>query len=68
MRQRKNVLKSRIMLAGCAACIVAAFLITAQSYFHHKEIKEAGKGCLEQGGTAVVEKSFLALNYSFSCE
>jgi len=58
--------KKLIVIIGTAAA-GALFLTGAQSYFNHKEINYASEKCYEVGGSPVVETSFLALSYSFSC-
>ncbi|CEG25616.1 hypothetical protein [Bacillus sp. B-jedd] len=59
--------KKIIILIGTAAAGFL-FLTGSQSYFHYKEINFATDKCYEVGGSPVVETSFLALSYSFSCE
>ncbi|KGP71777.1 hypothetical protein N782_16660 [Pontibacillus yanchengensis Y32] len=48
--------------------LMVLFLYGTQSYFHYKEINLASDRCYEIGGTPIIEKDFLASNYSFSCE
>ncbi|WP_077214835.1 hypothetical protein [Bacillus dakarensis] len=48
--------------------LTVLFLVGMQSYFHYKEIDFATDECYEIDGVPKVEKDFLALNYSFSCE
>ncbi|RHW41532.1 hypothetical protein D1B31_07360 [Neobacillus notoginsengisoli] len=59
--------KKTIGLIAVAAFVIV-FLTGSQSYFNYKEINFATDKCLEIGGSPVVQSSFLALNFSFSCE
>ena len=62
-------LKIKIGLGLVAfAVLLSLFMVGTQAYFNSKEIRFASEGCLEQGGTIIVETTFMNLDYSFTCE
>ncbi|WP_342513776.1 hypothetical protein MKY34_03015 [Sporosarcina sp. FSL K6-1522] len=68
MKLKKLTGKQRLAIIAPLTFVMMAFLVGAQSYFNNKEIGFASTECLEQGGSITVETSFLALEYSFSCD
>lgn len=68
MNLKKATIKQMVLIIGILTPVIIAFLIGTKSYFNSKEIKLAGESCLENEGIVVVEKTFLNLDYSFSCE
>ena len=44
------------------------FMVGVGSYFNHQVIDTAVEGCEKRGGKVSLEKDFLAINWSFSCE
>jgi len=61
-------IKQQLIIVIPFVFMIVAILIGSKSYFNHQEIKLANSSCEEQGGNPVVEKTFLTLGYSFSCE
>lgn len=50
------------------SAFVTFFLIGVGSYYNHQAIESAVEGCEKVGGEVNLEKDFLAINWSFSCE
>ena len=68
MKLKKATIKQLLLIIGILTPIVIVFLIGTQSYFNSKEVRLASEICLENEGAVIVEKTFLNLDYSFSCE
>ena len=63
---KKNM---KLLITLCVLTLLTiVFAIGTQSFFSNKEINLASDKCYEAGGTPTVESSFLAVNYSFSCQ
>lgn len=60
----RRVIKITLLLLP----LVLFFMIGAGSYFNHQVIDTAVEGCEKIGGKVSLEKDFLAINWSFSCE
>lgn len=61
--------KQKVLATVSVAIILAvAVIIGAETYSNHKIISYASDQCYDRGGSPEVEKDFLGMNYSFSCE
>ncbi|SDJ12113.1 hypothetical protein [Salimicrobium halophilum] len=62
--------RKQIMMAiGTVVLILAiAIIIGSESYFNHQAIMNASDQCYDKGGSPEVVKSFLGMDYSFSCD
>lgn len=68
MNVKRKSTKQGLIIIGFAAIVAIFILIASKSYFNSEELKLAREGCLEKNGSIIEERTFLNLNYTFSCE
>ncbi|MFD1929476.1 hypothetical protein ACFSFY_15650 [Sporosarcina siberiensis] len=68
MNEKHKSTKKGVIIIGFAAILAVFILIATESYFNSKELKLAREGCLEKNGIIVEERTFLNLDYTFTCE